>query len=200
MAYLPAEERKQSIINAAKRVIVRDGFGKLTIRSVVEEASVSMGLVHHYFKSTSELKREALCQYNQRFCAEYELDRHRFSPLENIKRLFADLIHDDKALYHKLWLEVWLEAQTDPLIGEAFHEISQYFHDAIVYEIRRGMEAGITEETTEEVMSHCAWRLISLSLGMGTLSNHHINQLSVSDARKQMKWEIEKTLGVNSAR
>jgi len=57
----PRGARKRSaLLDATFRIIVRDGPGAVTLRSVVSEASASHGAVKYYFGSTKALIREAL--------------------------------------------------------------------------------------------------------------------------------------------
>lgn len=52
--------RRQSIIDAAIRVIGRDGLGALTHRAVATEAGVPLGLTTYYFADKTDLARTAL--------------------------------------------------------------------------------------------------------------------------------------------
>lgn len=57
----PRGARKRSaLLDATFRIIVRDGPGAVTLRSVVAEADASHGAVKYYFGSTKALIREAL--------------------------------------------------------------------------------------------------------------------------------------------
>ena len=57
----PRGARKRSaLLDATFRIIVRDGPGAVTLRSVVAEATASHGAVKYYFGSTQALIREAL--------------------------------------------------------------------------------------------------------------------------------------------
>lgn len=52
--------RRHELLEAALRLIVRDGPGAVTLRSVVTEAHTSHGLVSYYFGSRDELINAAL--------------------------------------------------------------------------------------------------------------------------------------------
>ena len=52
--------RRHELLEAALRLIVRDGPGAVTLRSVVTEADTSHGLVSYYFGSRDELINAAL--------------------------------------------------------------------------------------------------------------------------------------------
>jgi DNA-binding transcriptional regulator YbjK len=51
---------RSALLDATFRIIVRDGPGAVTLRSVVAEASAGHGAVNYYFGSTQALIREAL--------------------------------------------------------------------------------------------------------------------------------------------
>tara|TARA_R110000822_G_scaffold5639_4_gene24185 strand:- start:26513 stop:27163 length:651 start_codon:yes stop_codon:yes gene_type:complete len=53
-------ERRQALLLAALRIIVRDGPGSVTFRTVVAEAKASHGSVAYYFGTREELIREAM--------------------------------------------------------------------------------------------------------------------------------------------
>lgn len=53
-------ERRQALLLAALRIIVRDGPGSVTFRTVVTEAKASHGSVAYYFGTREELIREAM--------------------------------------------------------------------------------------------------------------------------------------------
>lgn len=64
-----AVARKQSIVDAAVRVIARDGISGLTHRAAAAEAGVPLGLTTYYFSDKNELARIALEQARASFIA-----------------------------------------------------------------------------------------------------------------------------------
>lgn len=53
-------ERKRRLVEAVWSLAVRDGLEGVTLRKVAAEAGVSMGQVQHYYRSMSELVRDAI--------------------------------------------------------------------------------------------------------------------------------------------
>src|SRR3954447_15527722 len=62
----PANARITGILEAACRVIVREGAHGLRMASVAREAGVSKALVHYYFATRQELLRHAFTFADQR--------------------------------------------------------------------------------------------------------------------------------------
>jgi len=56
----PESDKREHLLAAAARVLVRDGTAGLRIRDVALEAGVSTGVVHYYFGSKDEILVEAL--------------------------------------------------------------------------------------------------------------------------------------------
>lgn len=51
----PVTRRQQAIVDAAKRIIVSQGFENLTIRAIAREMSVTEGALYRHFKSKHEI-------------------------------------------------------------------------------------------------------------------------------------------------
>ncbi len=56
------EQRRETLVAAALRIIVREGPGAVTLRTVATEAQATHGSVVYYFGTREELIREALHQ------------------------------------------------------------------------------------------------------------------------------------------
>jgi AcrR family transcriptional regulator len=55
MARKPVEERRQQLVDAAIRVMTRDGVTRATTRAISSEAGVSLSVFHYCFDSKQEL-------------------------------------------------------------------------------------------------------------------------------------------------
>lgn len=60
MARLSADERRAQLVDAAIRVMCRDGVAGATTRAIVAEAGVPLGVFHYCFRSKEELLQEVL--------------------------------------------------------------------------------------------------------------------------------------------
>jgi AcrR family transcriptional regulator len=58
MARVPATERRKQLVQAAFRVIAKEGFGAVTTRRVCAEADASLAAFHYCFTSKQELLTE----------------------------------------------------------------------------------------------------------------------------------------------
>jgi DNA-binding transcriptional regulator YbjK len=55
-----AAARRQDVVEALFRVAVRDGLGRVSLRTVADEARLNIGSLRHYFDSQPELMRFAM--------------------------------------------------------------------------------------------------------------------------------------------
>lgn len=53
--YVPAAQREVQLLDAAKRVLIRDGYQGLTLRTVAAEADVRLSTLQYIFKSRADL-------------------------------------------------------------------------------------------------------------------------------------------------
>ncbi|MFI8961684.1 TetR/AcrR family transcriptional regulator [Streptomyces sp. NPDC053493] len=60
MARMPSAERRRQLVEAAVRVMARDGVARTTTRSICAEAGVSLSVFHYCFDSKQELLEAAI--------------------------------------------------------------------------------------------------------------------------------------------
>src|SRR4028119_199936 len=68
----PARDRErasEALMDAAERLLLRDGRAGLSTRRVANEAQVNHGLVHYYFGSMEELLMQVLERFTARLLA-----------------------------------------------------------------------------------------------------------------------------------
>ncbi|SDI22298.1 DNA-binding transcriptional regulator YbjK [Actinokineospora alba] len=66
MTRMSADERRTALVEAAIRVMARDGVAKATTRAIVAEADMRLGFFHYCFDSKEALLLQVLDAINQR--------------------------------------------------------------------------------------------------------------------------------------
>jgi AcrR family transcriptional regulator len=112
MARLPIEERRQQLVDAAIRVMTRDGVNKATTRSISSEAQVSLSVFHYCFESKQELF-EAVIQ---------TIVRHTVTPAKASIDPGADLRTTIRSALGAYWSHV----QANPEEHLLTYEVTQY--------------------------------------------------------------------------
>ncbi|MFK3659121.1 TetR family transcriptional regulator [Scandinavium sp. NPDC088450] len=162
MSYLNREERRETIMLAAMKVALEEGFSAMTVRNIASRAGIAAGQVHHHFTSSGELKSQAFVRLIEEMMA---------LPLvpENASwrdRLFSMLGSEDRRLepYIRLWRQAQLLADSDAEIKGAYLLTMSMWHGETVKLILAGQRAG--EFTLQDSAENIAWRLISLVCGL----------------------------------
>lgn len=93
MARLPSAERRTQLVEAAIRVMTRDGVAKATTRSICAEAGVSLSVFHYCFESKQALVESVM----------ETTTAHSVTPVAEGIRPGADVRDAVRAALHTYW-------------------------------------------------------------------------------------------------
>jgi AcrR family transcriptional regulator len=116
----------EALLDATERLLVTDGYAKISTRRVAQEARVNPGLVHYYFGSMEEL----LMQVLERFTAGLiERQRAMYSAdgpfIEKWRAAWRYHEQDLAAGYPKLWFELQAMAWNEPRLRERLVAVNE---------------------------------------------------------------------------
>jgi AcrR family transcriptional regulator len=120
------EVNVEAFLDAAERLLIREGSAGISTRQLAAEAGQNHGLVHYYFGSVDEL----LLQTLERFTARV-LDRQRAmygtdAPFAEKWRTAMGYIEEDLAAgYPKVWAELEALAWNDPEMRKRLHAVNE---------------------------------------------------------------------------
>jgi AcrR family transcriptional regulator len=130
---LPVEERRAALVEAALRVMVRDGLAAGTTRAIVAEAGMSLASFHYAFPSRDDLLRELVRRVVGREFAAATADLRPEDGLEECLRRAAAgyLAHLEREPgQEQLMLELTLHALRDPALRPLAREQYRAYADA----------------------------------------------------------------------
>jgi AcrR family transcriptional regulator len=110
---LAPDERRAEVLEAAQRVLVRDGFAAASAAAVAREAGVTRSLVHHYFGSTRELFLAVLGELAERMPAAIRTDLAG-EPIERVVEINSKALLDAVERDREVWARLIGDAGTDP--------------------------------------------------------------------------------------
>ena len=156
-------DRHQQILDAACRVIARDGAHRLRMADVAREAGVSNALVHYYVPTRAELLAAAFDFANDR--AERELQARLAAGGPAVERLAAALVlefEEGRVVRESwaLWNELWSAAIHDPSLRPRVELAYRRWLETIEGLVREAGGAADPARTTE--------RLAALVDGLGS--------------------------------
>ena len=128
----PASDTRSSILEAARKRLLSDGFARLSTRTVADAAGVPLSQVHYHFGSKQHLILELLEAENARRLARqtemYAEDR----PLWQRYEQACDFLEDDlESGYVRVLQEMIAAGWSDPDIGERVRDLLRGWIDLI---------------------------------------------------------------------
>jgi AcrR family transcriptional regulator len=140
--------RMREILEAARRVVARNGFQGVTIDRVAEEAKIAKGTVYLYFHTKEELLKEAVEQGMVNFTNQIRAEVEEVTqPLEKLCRLVEasmELSDSQRDFFKMLLLERNFLAAA-PNHPEAAQMLDLYlgYINFIASIIKEGVESGV---------------------------------------------------------
>jgi AcrR family transcriptional regulator len=187
-------ERVVAILEAACRVVVREGAHGLRMAEVAREAGVSKALVHYYFTTRQELVRSAFSWSEQQWRSALE-ERIREAPhaLAQIEQALLLTIDPTEpfAEHRALWNEVWSSLRFDddlrPLVDSSYQKWIQRLTSLV-----RGARAEGSIDAAVDP-KEAAWRLAALADGIDSML--YLELLGRERARRLLGEGIRRELG-----
>lgn len=136
-----SEQRRRSMLEAARRCFGRHGYGGATVALIAEEAGVSNGLLYQFFRNKDHLFESVLAEV-VRDWVRVMVPRDGESASEALEGMFrrsVDFCRSNPLLPALLSRERSLQLQR---IGKVGGERVQPHRDLVASLLRRGIEAG----------------------------------------------------------
>jgi TetR/AcrR family transcriptional regulator, transcriptional repressor of bet genes len=186
-----AKSNRALILDAAVRLIGRDGVAQVKSAVVAKEAGVSVGLVHYHFATLDLLAREAFLYADAitiRAMAEAasaatsgreEIDRRLFPWLEGT---------DEFQQAWEIWGEFWHSSRHDDEVRALLHDSWEEWVQLIAEAIERGRGDGSIAASVDAV--EAARRLAALLESLGQQLTTGL--IGPDDARGLLRGAIER--------
>ncbi|MFJ1969598.1 TetR/AcrR family transcriptional regulator [Streptomyces sp. NPDC087903] len=109
---MAASDRRAELLEAAIRVMARDGVAKATTRAIVSEAGMTLGAFHYCFASRAQMLELVTETLTERYVAEV---RGLFAPHKDIRDSVLDSLH-----------AFWKGFEANPGEHQMSYELTQY--------------------------------------------------------------------------
>lgn len=124
---IDADKRRQSLIEATERCLIRDGIEGATVRRICEEAGVSAGLLRHYFEGKEDLVGQTYDAMAGKFAhiTHHTLKTETMLPEERLQSFFEASFSPDfiKADVLMAWTAFWRLNRSNALIQEQHRDV-----------------------------------------------------------------------------
>ncbi|MBD2845640.1 TetR family transcriptional regulator C-terminal domain-containing protein [Paenibacillus sp. IB182496] len=179
------DERKEQLAEAAWRVIRRDGLEGASVRSIADEAGMSLGSLRHYFMTQAELLQFSMRLVSERVRARIEHKVYSGDPYRDIAAIIGELVPLDEERLAEC--EVWLAFVGSSVADPALRELGQEVHNELYRGFRQIVDSlirlGLARPGIDASLE--TMRLHALVDGLvvhgvtrqGTMTREHIQQI-----------------------
>lgn len=189
MTYLPKEQRRAEIIDAAMAVIDREGIAAATVRRVAQSLGASPGQIHHHFKSADALRAEAFLSLWHRTIEEYMKQVTTESPVDTIVSIMTGC--DDEAVkqsFKRMYKDLLEASHRSPELLAVQGHILRTTRGHYVRLLQQACEKG--ELGAGIQIERLAISLMALSFGMGFMFESGFRDFDVAEiVRHQIALE-----------
>lgn len=189
--------RRASLIEAALRVVAKDGIESATIAKIGAAAKVSRGLSAHYFASKEDLLVAAFEKLLEDVGAATSRSAHEIhgSPTRKLKAIVTTIFSDDvyDEVSRRAYLAFWTASLTNARLMKINRAAYTRFHTAVsgLFE-RAGEENGVELDARAAAIS-----LIGLSDGLWLDLAIGVRGFSRADATALCCSHVDQLLGRN---
>jgi AcrR family transcriptional regulator len=175
VAGLPSirETNVEAFLDAAERLLVREGAAGISTRQLAREAGQNHGLVHYYFGSVDELLLQTLERFTARILERQRAMYGSDEPfIEKWRTAMAFIDEDLASGYPKIWAELQALAWNKPELRERLQGVHNRWHDVL----RDALAEAIEEYDLEDSpFSAESWAALVAQFNQGLLFERLLN-------------------------
>jgi AcrR family transcriptional regulator len=194
-----AAEGRERLLDAAVRLIAREGIDNVRIARIATEAGVSAGLVHYHFASRDALLEEAI-EHSYERAGDMRLAAldDGADTAQRLRAMIDQCLPSDRPLREDwvLWVELWLRGARDPALRPVAARLYARLHEWFAEAISAGIEIGELRACDVDRMSD---RLLALIDGYGIRVLTEDPQMPLERARSEVWDAVAGELGLPAA-
>ena len=182
--------RRSQLTGAAYKVVAQKGYNDFTIKDIAEEAGLSTGLVHYYFKNKEDLLFKLLKEMNANLRDNLKKALMDLTEPKDKLMTFCDeafeLVDKEKAYFYVL-IDFWAQMNHDNRIRQANVKLFQSYRDEISSIIEEGIAKGVFAAVDVKFTS-----VIIISLIQGTIIQYVIDNgaFDYRELKEKIKEQI----------
>jgi len=185
------EERRREVIQAAWRVIVRDGLEEATSRAIAREAGLSNGVLMHYFADMDDILLSALRYSHSRIAARLARKLAGMTGLQALRELLLDNLPLDNPRTSETRLEVsfWSRSLVRHKLAALQRHEAGWLLDRVTGLIAEARDSGEADPVDEP--ERVAARLLAYIDGLSLHRLLYPDRLSRADLSRFLEQELD---------
>jgi AcrR family transcriptional regulator len=161
------EANVEAFLDAAERLLIREGAAGISTRQLAKEAGQNHGLVHYYFGSVDELLLQALERFTGRILERQQAMYGTDAPFIEKWRTAMGFIEEDLASgYPKVWGELQTLAWNKPELRERLQSLNDRWRSLLRDALSEAIEEYGLDDTR---FSAEAWAALVMQFNEGLL-------------------------------
>jgi AcrR family transcriptional regulator len=191
---------RERLLDAAVRLIAREGIDNVRIARIAAEAGVSAGLVHYHFESRDALLEEAI-EHSYERAGDMRLaalGEGRATASQRLQAMIDQCLPSTLPLREDwvLWVELWLRGARDPALRPVAARLYARLHGWFAEAIAEGVAAGELNACDADRMAD---RLLALIDGYGIRVLTEDPLMPLERARSEVWDSVAGELGLPAA-
>jgi AcrR family transcriptional regulator len=186
------EERREEVVDAARRVILREGIDAATTRAIAKEAGYSNGVLTHYFADKDDILLSALRSSHRRIVHRLKDKLIGRTGLDALREVLLDNLplDDERAQETALEVGFWSRSLAVGTLLDTQREEGAELR----YLVRTLLEAAEAagEIATGEDLDDVAERLLALVDGLSVHRLLYPDRLSPETLQRLMSAELDR--------
>ncbi|MDQ1293035.1 MAG: TetR/AcrR family transcriptional regulator, transcriptional repressor of bet s [Actinomycetota bacterium] len=185
-------ERRREITYAVWQVVVKQGFGAVSLRNVAAEASISVGRIQHYFPTKDEMVRYS-CQALVDQAGElYEARTADLGPAEALRFLLTHAVPATETLRTgvTLWYAYLARSADDPQIARIVRRAQTVAEEQAVRLLHEAIPDPDPVAASQDPL-RLARRLLAMADGLAL--RVLVGQITASEATELLVSELGQT-------
>ncbi|MEV4381551.1 TetR family transcriptional regulator C-terminal domain-containing protein [Streptosporangium sp. NPDC049644] len=185
-------ERREEVIEAARRIILREGIEAATTRAIAKEAGYSNGVLTHYFADKDDIMLSALRSSHRRIVERLRGKLAGLTGLAALRELLLDNLPLDEERTRESGLEVgfWGRSMTSPAMLEAQRAEAEELR----YLVRSLLGAAVAggEISTTEDLDDVTERLLALVDGLSVHRLLYPDRVGTARLERVLNAELDR--------
>ncbi|SNR98591.1 transcriptional regulator, TetR family [Streptosporangium subroseum] len=185
-------ERREEVVEATRRIILREGIEAATTRAIAREAGYSNGVLTHYFADKDDIMLSALHSSHRRIVERLRGKLAGLTGLAALRELLLDNLPLDDERVQESGLEIgfWSRSMTSPALLEAQRAEAEELRYLVRSLLGTAAEAG--EITTAEDLDDVAERLLALVDGLSVHRLLYPDRLGAERLERLLGAELDR--------
>jgi AcrR family transcriptional regulator len=191
-------ERREEVVEATRRIILREGIEAATTRAIAREAGYSNGVLTHYFADKDDIMLSALHSSHRRIVERLRGKLAGRTGLAALRELLLDNLPLDDERVQESGLEIgfWSRSMTSPALLEAQRAEAEELRYLVRSLLGTAAEAG--EITTAEDLDDVAERLLALVDGLSVHRLLYPGRLGAERLERLLGAELDRLRSISA--